>query len=166
MGMTSLLCRQRFRVEHFDQCVYQGFHLLWWVTKYCFHAVWIFTVAKWSRKENIGTSVPGYSVLLQKAVIVIFVTTGTLNLSFIIKCITVYYYGELFVICIPWKCHLKGIICENHLVVILEYAALLASHRGLCYLSTFATEFILLAIAYWKGSDVGSVKLLNKLIHH
>jgi len=43
---------------------------------------------------------------------------------------------------------------------ILECAALIVSLGELCYLSTSLIEFILLAVAFWKGSHAETVKFL------
>jgi hypothetical protein len=46
-------------------------------------------------------------------------------------------------------------------MIILECAALIVSHGGLCYLSTLPTEFISLTVAFWEGSDAATVKFLQ-----
>jgi hypothetical protein len=38
-------------------------------------------------------------------------------------------------------------------MIILECAALIVSHGGLCYMSASPTEFISLAVAFRKGSE-------------
>ena len=43
-------------------------------------------------------------------------------------------------------------------MIILECAALIVSHGDLCYLPTSPTEFISLAVAFWKGSDAETVR--------